>query len=131
MFGAPDIPFWGWAIFAVASTVFYWLIFIPAMPVRKYKIRAAGAPVLGIFFIAISSLVKHDGFPLSVALYAVSVSALTISFLGRTTELKAVASDLADNGHAATAAFSKAALLQIRVTLVIAIVGGAWLTLQL
>lgn len=125
----PAVPLNVWWGVAVAATVIFLVFFIPLMPNRRYRIQISLAPVIGIVFVVVASLVKHFGLEVLLPLYSSVILAFPLGFLGHRKELRERIQLMARDGERPENGLSMGTQFQLVVVIGIAVSFGAWFSM--
>ncbi len=116
-----------WWIISALVTVFFLAVCIPLMPTRKYKLRFACAPILGIALLSGAASLRGHGLEQLLAIYSTVMIAVPLGIIGRGKELKEAArqESMAIGGQRPPAPFKLT--VQLAVAILVGFLLWAWL----
>ncbi len=120
MLHPPQISVGVWWIIAAIVTAIFLAVCVPLMPTRKYKIRIACAPLLGVVFLAAAASLRGHDMGRVLSIYSTVMIAFPVGIIGRGKELK----EAAAQEQRALGGYSEPPPLKLTVQLSSAIVGA-------
>ncbi|MEV4743987.1 hypothetical protein [Streptomyces sp. NPDC049555] len=123
----PYIAVSTWWMIAAIVTALFLVVCVPLMPSRKYKVRIACAPLLGLVFLAVAGAVRDHETQKLLSTYCTVMFAIPLGIVGRGKELKEAAEEAekAIGGQVAPAPFKLT--MQLSAALVGACMLWVWL----
>ncbi|MFE7564547.1 hypothetical protein [Kitasatospora sp. NPDC057500] len=108
---------WWWI--AVLVTAAFWVLLVPGMPTRTYRIRTALAPVAVMLFGIGSYYAKHMEAATVLTMYSTAIAAIMTGILGHRRELARRLTELQEKGGSEDEAAPPAMLAQLLASFVV------------